>query len=88
MKLLEELKAEADSARKAVTAAHIAWKNAHAAAATAALSDAAYANFATFADAQEARAAYDTARATAEAYSEAAAYAGHAAEVYQITKLN
>jgi hypothetical protein len=85
---LEELKAEADTARDVCNAAHIAWKNAHADAATAALSDAAYASYATFADAQASSAAYNTARTAAEAYSEAAAYAGYAAEVYQITKLN
>ena len=80
----EELKAEADTARDACNAAHIAWKNAHADAAAAAYSDAAYANYATFADAHASAAAYDAARAAAEAYSDAAAYAAYAAaEVYQ-----
>ena len=74
MTKLEELKAEADTARKAVTAAHIAWKNAHAAAAVATYSDAAFATYATYSGAQ----------ATAEAYSGAAAHAADAAaEVYQ-----
>ena len=84
MTKLEELKAEADTARKAVTAAHIAWKNAHAAAAVATYSDAAFATYATYSGAQATAEAYSGAQATAEAYSGAAAHAADAAaEVYQ-----
>jgi hypothetical protein len=76
MTKLEELKAEADAARKAVTASHIAWKKAHADAATAVYSDAAYSNYA--------HKAYKAARDAATIYCDAAAYAAYATDkVYQ-----
>ena len=76
MTKLEELKAEADTARKAVTAAHIAWKNAHAVAAAEAYFDST--TYVTYSDS-----AYATAGAHATA--RAIAYDAHAAaaEVYQ-----
>jgi CRISPR/Cas system-associated exonuclease Cas4 (RecB family) len=85
MTKLEELKAEADAARKAVTASHIAWKKAHADAATAVYSDAAYSNYAHAAyDANATYKAYKAARDAATIYCDAAAYAAYATDkVYQ-----
>ena len=78
MTKLEELKAEADTARKAVTAAHIAWKNAHAVAAAAYFDSTTYVTYS-----DSAYAAHATAGAHATA--RAIAYDAHAAaaEVYQ-----
>ena len=79
MTKLEELKAEADTARKAVTDAHIAWKNAHAVAAAEVYSDST--TYVTYSDSTYAAAATAAAHATAHAV----AYDAHAAaaEVYQ-----
>jgi hypothetical protein len=76
---LEKLKAEEDAARKVFTAAHIAWKKAHADAATAVYFDST--NYVTYSDSS-----YDAyVTAAAHATARAIAYDAHAtaAEVYQ-----
>lgn len=82
---LVELKAEADAAREGAKAARIAWKKAHAEAATAVYSDASYSNYEHAAyEANAAYKAYADAYDAAEIYCDAAAYAVYTTnKVYQ-----